>query len=250
MDWRPDPHLDVFLRKEEEKRIDEARLLYEGEIRYVDHAIGQILSTLNRLGLDDNTYVGLSADHGEEFLDHGSILHGCTFYNEVIRVPLILAGPSIEPRRVDSVVSLIDLMPTLFQLAHVNRPMEWEGEDFSPMLRGPVNDTQEPRARCAWNNSLGLGWEPAPAARMLVHKNYKLIETIETGERLLFDLDADPAEQNDLSKAHPELAERMTRELHETTSRAAGRWNAAPAAEGSGAAGSDTREKLEALGYL
>lgn len=250
VDWEPDPHLDAFLRKDEQKRIEEGRLLYEGEIRYVDHAIGKILSTLNTLGLDDNTYVGLSADHGEEFLDHGSILHGRTFYNEVIRVPLILAGPSIEPRRVDSVVSLIDLMPTLFQLAHVNRPKEWEGEDFSSMLRGAAKDTREQRARCAWNNSLGLGWEPAPAARMIVHNNYKLIETIETGERLLFDLNADPAEQNDLSKDQPELAERVTRELHETAARAAERWNAAPAAEGSGAPNSETQEKLEALGYL
>jgi arylsulfatase A-like enzyme len=250
VDWEPDPHLDTFLRKDEEKRIEEARLLYEGEIRYVDHAIGKILSTLNRLGLEGNTYVCLSADHGEEFLDHGSILHGRSYYQEVIRVPLVVAGPTIEGRRVDSVVSLIDLMPTLFHLTHVTPAPEWEGEDFSAMLRGPVNDMEEPRARCAWNNGLGHGSDPAPAARMIVQNGYKLIEEIETGDRLLFNLDADPAEQNDLSKEQPELAERMMRALHETAARAAERWNAAPAAEGSEAASSETQEKLEALGYL
>ena len=249
IDWDPDPYADEFLQKDREARAEQARLLYEGEIRYVDHATGRILAMLERLGLDGKTYVCISSDHGEEFLDHGSMLHGQTFYDEVIRVPLIFAGPSVEHRQVDSVVSLIDVMPTLFRLARVPPAPEWEGEDLSPVLRDPSHALEEGRARYAWVNSLALGDHPAPAARMIVENGYKLIEEIESGNVMLFDLDEDPRETVDLSGELPDLADRLARRLREAAERAAERW-AAFAAAAPDTDASAIEERLEALGYL
>lgn len=74
--------------------------LYEGEIRYVDELVGQVFAQLRGLGLDKNTYICFTSDHGEELWDHGDWGHGHAVYQEEVRVPLMLAGPGIRVQRV------------------------------------------------------------------------------------------------------------------------------------------------------
>jgi len=76
--------------------------LYDGQIRYVDEQVGRLLEALLRTGQRANTIVIVTSDHGEEFWEHGNFEHGHTVYSELLHVPLIIGGPGLSPRRVDT----------------------------------------------------------------------------------------------------------------------------------------------------
>ena len=98
---------------------DRARIvgLYDGQIRFVDDQIGIILGQLEHWGVLENTLVILTADHGEEFWEHGNFEHGHSVYDEVLRVPLIVRGPGFRAGRVDAPVSLADIAPSIVSLS-------------------------------------------------------------------------------------------------------------------------------------
>lgn len=95
----------------------EAALAYDQEARYTDDHIGPFLAKLAQLGLSDRTIVIITADHGEEFGDHGGMGHGRTLFREVMRVPLVIAAPGLlTPAEVSAPVSLLDVAPTVLDL--------------------------------------------------------------------------------------------------------------------------------------
>jgi arylsulfatase A-like enzyme len=83
---------------------------YVSEVELVDSSIGRLRRELERRKLGERLYLIVTADHGEAFLEHGRYYHARTMYEEMIRVPLLLEGPGVEPRRVDRSVSLLDLL--------------------------------------------------------------------------------------------------------------------------------------------
>jgi arylsulfatase A-like enzyme len=101
--------------------------LYDGEIRYADDELGRVLDHLEARGLDRGTLVVVTSDHGEEFLEHGSWEHQKTLYEEVIRIPLVVSGPGVAPRKEASQVSLLDVAPTV---------LAWAGLPSSPAQQG------------------------------------------------------------------------------------------------------------------
>jgi arylsulfatase A-like enzyme len=105
---------------------------YRSEIKAVDRAIADLCSFLEENGLLDNTYLFITADHGEEFYDHKDWGHGKSLYPEIIGVPAMLVLPrgGRVAKRVDSVVENIDVMPTFAELAGVPAPLHWEGRSL------------------------------------------------------------------------------------------------------------------------
>ena len=99
---------------EEQTRI--ARHAYYGSVSYVDDLVGELIAVLRETGLDRNTVVILTTDHGELLGEHG-LWYKKSFFEEACRIPLIVACPGAEARRVDANVSLVDLLPTLLQIA-------------------------------------------------------------------------------------------------------------------------------------
>ena len=96
------------------------RKLYEGEVAGVDRALGELLDLLRELGLEENTVVAVTSDHGEEFGEHGLTGHAGQLYDELVRVPLILAGPGVPAGvRVERPVENRHVAPTLLELAGV-----------------------------------------------------------------------------------------------------------------------------------
>jgi len=89
------------------------RHLYEAALRYTDARLGELVAELERLGLAENTLVLVTSDHGEEFFEHGHLQHGMTLHEEILRVPLILAGPGVPARRLARPAQLADVAPTL-----------------------------------------------------------------------------------------------------------------------------------------
>jgi arylsulfatase A-like enzyme len=96
--------------------------LYDGAILAMDAMLAQILDRLDDPSAA-NTYVILTADHGEEFMEHGFLGHSLSLYDEVIKVPLIIRGPGIEAgKRVRSIAGLIDIVPTVLDLLEIEPP--------------------------------------------------------------------------------------------------------------------------------
>jgi len=110
--------------------------LYDASIRYVDDCIGQLLDSLEDHDLTDETLVVLTADHGEEFREHGGFFHGQKLYEELIKVPLVFSGAKIPKRTRSTQVSHLGLMPTILDLLGVDRPSTAIGTSFSQLITG------------------------------------------------------------------------------------------------------------------
>jgi arylsulfatase A-like enzyme len=191
--------------------VERAEMLYDGEVAYADAEIGRLLDELARLGLDDTTLVVFTADHGEEFLDHGGWEHGHSLYDELLHVPLIVRQRGrIAPRVVREPVAHIDVAPTVCALGDVPAPSAFRGRDLSPILRGEALPS---RSTIAFGNFWG-----APLSS-LRDGEFQLIDhpaDREAAERWeLYRWRDDAHETHDLSASEPAVRARMSAELTE-----------------------------------
>ena len=131
---------------------------YDEDVRRVDDALAQLFAALDALDLWRDTIVIVTADHGEEFLEHGQIGHERTLSREVLSVPLLIAVPGVAPRIIDAPVGLADLVPTVLELVGAS-PAQLDGRSLVPLLRG-----EDDPARAPWILS-DLGWQRELAAR-------------------------------------------------------------------------------------
>jgi len=116
----------IPLLKEDYQALSDLIALYDSEINYVDYHMGELVQSF---GLEENTLVIITSDHGEEFLDHEMIGHGHNLYAESITVPLIIKLPQGPKKRVtNQQVSLLDIMPTVLSLAQIVSPEQTIGE--------------------------------------------------------------------------------------------------------------------------
>jgi choline-sulfatase len=161
-------------------------------------------------------------------------------YEEMVRVPLVLAGPGIDARRVETAVSAIDLMPTLADVMGVSPVGSWRGES----LRGHWESSEAVAGRpCMAQGTYLYCDEPL---QMVVDGGYKLIHGVATGRNALYDLGVDPGEEDDIAGAHPEVVARLEGLLGAMDE---------VVVSGRGIASGDdaldaAREALEAQGYL
>jgi len=211
--------------------------LYDAEIRQLDDALAGLFATLDELGVRDETLVVVTSDHGEEFLEHGNVLHGRTMYREVLDVPLIVTGPGV-PRgeRVASLASLADVLPTILGRLGLPLPEAIDGVDlFRPALASPT----ERRVVAAGDHN---NTEP-DSLRMIQDLRHKLIVDRVHGEARLFDLERDPGEHQDVSAQNPERTAELRRELDTHVERR----RQAPERS---ALTEEEKERLRSLGYL
>jgi arylsulfatase A-like enzyme len=172
--------------------------LYDGAIRDADRMIGEILNELDILGLKDRTVVVLVADHGEEFKEHGGYTHGHSFYHELIRVPLIVSGPvvAVPGTVVEMPVRLIDLLPTLAQIAQAPVPEEARGRSFVPLLQGQA--LEEMPAFCE------TLYVDANRSVAVFFGGHKLVYDLAGSATELYDLQRDPGERDNLIDRLPQ----------------------------------------------
>jgi arylsulfatase A-like enzyme len=174
--------------------------LYDGEIRFTDEWIGRLLDTLDRMGLTDDTIVVVTADHGDEFFEHGGKGHATTLFDEVLRIPLLMRYPRrIRPGQVvDEQVRLEDVAPTILGLARVDPPADFgvhggpedaAGADLTPWL---VGHPKEPFPSLT-AYALLVPFGRTTAVRTPTHK---LIERTQGKRRhtFFYDLRSDPGE--------------------------------------------------------
>ncbi len=119
--------------------IEREQAWYDGSIRGMDAEIARLLERLRDLGLDDKTLIVFTADHGEEFLEHGRMFHGQTTYGELANAPLIMWGPGgfVPPGvTVADTTQVIDLMPTLLELSGLPTPATVQGRSLVQLMQG------------------------------------------------------------------------------------------------------------------
>jgi len=223
--------------------------LYDGEVAYMDAAIGDLLATLERAELAQNTVVVAVADHGEALGEHGYFYdHGRDVYEPSMRVPLIIKAPpgfaglgveyvmeapataTAPPADVVSTTTLFDFL--LKGLAA-----------YPPRVPPVSNEVWPLRSDAAW----GEAWEEGVDRRMLVTavgpKTYKFIRNPGGAGGELYDLDRDAAETENLAAAEPAVAAALRARLDAYFARQ-------PALAASPAMDERTKEKLRSLGYM
>ena len=177
--------------------------LYREEIAYTDHHIGRLLDHLEQLGLADDTLVVLTADHGEEFMQHGWIGHTATLYQELIHVPLIMRLPARwEPRVVETPVSLLDIAPTILDLLGLDpTAAALAGRSLQPALAGENLAPLPLLAEVSYISPSGWPSGDGEIKRYyktaIVEGSLKLIHDLAADNREFYDLAADPGEQAD-----------------------------------------------------
>ena len=114
--------------------------LYDGQIRSSDDVLGRIFDALSARGRLDEALIVISADHGEEFFEHGGKGHQHTLFEEVVRVPLIVRWKNHLPAKsvVRDMVRLVDVMPTLLSAAGAGLTPKMQGRDLAPLFEGRV----------------------------------------------------------------------------------------------------------------
>lgn len=230
--------------------------LYMGEIAYVDHAPGLLLSGLAERGLNQNTIVIVTADHGEEFGDHRGFEHGHTFYDELVHVPLLLHVPRAPVEQLDldrgskrlaTAMGQIDLAPTLCEMIGLTPPEAFRGQSLLAWLKAESSESQALRARSSEPPAAKPNRPGPPAAKpsssaprtaeLVGHKpravlcqsnmwtlggvawikgGFKLIQNTYDGPFQLYDLRQDPREQTDLAGQQPDRVEAMLARMRET----------------------------------
>jgi arylsulfatase A-like enzyme len=209
--------------------------LYAGGVRHADRMLAGLLALLEERGETDHTLVVVTSDHGKEIGEHGMVGHGHVLFDELVRIPLLIAGPGIEAGRDPRPAQLVDLLPTLLARLGLDPPRATQGRDLlDPSWAGELN-------RALWAEV-----DATYRKRALRTGTRKTIRDLAADDALEFDLARDPAEQSPLEPRTEELAalDAMGAAL-ESLAEALGDDRRGPSVLDDA-----SRAHLEALGYL
>jgi arylsulfatase A-like enzyme len=227
---------------------------YDATVRAADRHMERLLDVLARSGLMERAIVVLTADHGEEFWEHGGLYHGKTLYEEILRVPLIVSSPGApRGRTVDEPVSLVDLAPTILGLAGMPADPRMLGRSLASLWRGEGRDDSAVFAEVNCQNQAQRS--------MIVTSRHKLIESPDQSKMLdcfrnryaepleLYDLSVDPGEKVNLARQKPEEMTALRARL-EQQREAMRRLRSEYGGEDARTMSPETVDMLERLGYL
>jgi arylsulfatase A-like enzyme len=194
-----DPHFPYFEVPGFPAEDDSDRSRYEAIVRYTDREIGRLVAGLKQAGLWEKTLFVVTADHGEEFLDHGHRFHGTSLYEEVVHVPLLVRVPGVRPRAIDAPIGHLELAPTLLDLLGIRVPRSYRGRSRATEVLTGQAAPPEP-----------VFFELFPDSNYDVHQvgmrlgHLKLIHDLRGHYYELYDLAADPGERRNLYDDHPQ----------------------------------------------
>ncbi len=198
------------VEKDDQESQEYIRQLYLAEVRYLDFQVGQLVQTLKEQGLDKNTLLVFTSDHGEEFWEHGANQHGGTPYQELLKVPLIFWGAGLTPQQVDFPVYLIDLTPTLCELVGIPSFPKDQGRNLWKIIQ----ENKKPKPILHFAEG-GFG----ERIYSLQDQEFKLIYKPKREKYEFYNLKIDPLEKKDLySPTLPEfisLKNALFRQLEE-----------------------------------
>ena len=220
---------------------------YDGEIAYVDSALGKLFAALKAEGLYDSSLIVIVGDHGEALGEHGEESHGFFLYDETIHVPLVIREPMARGAgvQVDKPVGLVDVAPTVLRAIGAEEPSTMQGKSLLPPMTAKKSDagadaefdkdvyseTDYPRSAFGWS------W-----LRSLRSGKYLYVDA---PRRELYDESADPKALHNLADARPGVADTLQAKLDEFRQKTSRQGGAKPAK-----VTPQMAEKLQALGYV
>ena len=199
-DAKKNPNKYAFTKRDKEH----IEALHDGEISYHDEYFGKFLEKLQSLGLDKNTIVVVTSDHGEEFQEHGSWGHGHSVYQELLGVPLMFRWPGVIPgnTRIGPVVSTLDIGPTVLEATGVPVPDKFEGRSLLGFMRGD------------WPHGPYVAFSDFLDHRRVIRGgDWKMIIRGNLSH-VIFDLGNDYWEKTELDGSKQPIAQRYLRTLH------------------------------------
>lgn len=181
------------------------KAIYDRKVRDADQRVGAFVAELRAMGILEDTLLVVVSDHGDEFMEHGSLDHGHTLYEEQLHTVFLLRIPGFTRRQdVRELARTVDLFPTVFDLLGLPVPTGVDGRSLLPMLRGEA--------------AAQVGYAETDY-RLFVHRrsmregDLKLVLDLQDGERRLYDLAKDPLEQTDISSSEPRKTYEMEQAL-------------------------------------
>lgn len=224
--------------------VELMRSLYLGEISYEDKLIGEFLDFLKKESLLDSSFIIVTSDHGEEFMDHGGTTHARTLYSEVLRVPLFLRYPQALPRGrvVENRVMLLDIAPTILEVHGIAKPPSFQGSS----LLNAVSQASAHKSQYNSRTTLSELYYRGRAIQSVRKDGWKLIlentalHDLRSLETELYNLRKDPHERLDLARDSLAVVEKLS-PLLPKVSREGGSRIELP---------KELKQRLEALGYV
>jgi choline-sulfatase len=211
---------------------------YDGEIAATDAQVGRLIDFLTSSRRLANTVIVVVGDHGESLGEHGEQQHGFFVYDASVRIPLIVAGPRVPTRAVPDQVRIVDVMPTILELAGVKAPSAVQGVSLMPLGRGERQDLLGYSE--TWYPRYHYGWSELTAVR---DGRYKFIAA---PRRELYDTKTDPGELHDVAASNPRVAAALERALADMTAKL----TVAATPQKPRPVEPDVEEKLRSLGYV
>lgn len=189
---------------------------YDGEIKFVDEQIGRLLNILKEQDLLKNTLIILTADHGENLYDHENFFgHATLLYDELVRVPLIMRFDNLIPtvRVISQQVQLIDIMPTILDIAKVNTDIKMEGKSLLSLVLNKTIDSGSYAFSEARQDTGGGEKFIRYSIRSLEWKLIYTYDSDDSGKCELYDLNNDPQELHNLVQTEKEKFKFMKEKL-------------------------------------
>ncbi len=188
--------------------------LYDGEIAYTDHCVGEFFDKLRELGIYDKTTIILTSDHGESLGEHGELTHGVFIYDVTLRVPLIIKNGSfpISKRTVSQLVRTIDIAPSVLKMQGITYTGPMHGKSFLNLIQ----DRPEKAERDLYCEShlpyYNHGWSPLTGLRA---GNWKYIQAPKPE---LYNLKQDPLEKQNVIQKQKRIKNQMEEKLKKLVS--------------------------------
>jgi len=220
----PDPWLDSICSQEEALEINlrfctknfsrdpelikKAKMLYDAEVKYVDHCVGDLIKAYDKSGMLEDTVIILTADHGESFFEHGERGHPYyILYEEVLRVPLIIYGIG-EKKEVIEPVQLLDISPTILSILRIKKPNSFKGKDlrFAPETE-IISESAE----------FDLDSYKYNLKKMVISyrtSKWKLIFHLQDDKCELYNLLKDPREQRNILKENKDIYTELKQKVY------------------------------------
>jgi choline-sulfatase len=237
-----DPWFGTYAKdgKVPEWRGHNKKAAYDSEIRYVDEHLKELHEAL---GWERDTVLIVTSDHGEEFGEHGAGGHASSLYRELLHVPFLVYGGGFAPRRVPEPVGLVDVLPTVREVAGLPRDPAAEGVSLQPVLLGGAADGR--RTFFAHIKTFGRGHEKERELEGILRTRFKHVREV-GGAAELYDMENDPWEKKNLAA----IDERTAADLAATYRRFEQVARRYTGTTRTFVLDKETEEKLKALGYI
>lgn len=233
------PEYDGARASVSERDVADLRALYRAQVKRTDDAVGEVVAELKRQGIYEEACIVVASDHGDEFLEHGSLGHSPQLYDELIHVPFIVKPPA-EYDTVDAIEDLtayLDIGPTFLDLAGTSAPDEMEGQSFLDALENGKTEREAVISEYA-NSGKRITSRRTPEWKYILDDYHDREE--------LFDLTTDSTEQTDRSTDRPEVLESFRDAVRERMSHEEFDTDASFDDD----VDEEMRQQLEDLGYL